>query len=522
MNGVATMVRSAWSRTYDPAFGLTPAWRRNGGLLLLLLAGLCTAYWSTLGNMLDTWWESSTYAHGWLVIPIVAWLTWQARTRLVRLVPVASPWGLLPLFALVGIWLLARAAEVMLIQQLAVACMAVVLVYTLLGGRVVRAMAFPLAYLFFAVPVGEGLVAPLQDFTAWITVAGLRLSGVPVLLEGRHISIPTGDFLVAEACSGIRYLIASLALGCLYAYLSYRSIWRRLAFILLAAALPIIANGLRAYGIVMLAYLSNHRLAVGVDHLLYGWVFFGLVIFLMFWIGTFWRDVPVAQTPEAALDTHPSRNSSRRTALVALLGFGVLVLGPLLAMRMQAASGVAAAPFAPPPAPTGWHGPENADGAWAPHYLGASGQFLASYRNPEGHSVELFGVVYRQQRQGYELIHFDNHLYDEERWAYDGESRHTLSLAPEQTLSIDETRLRSGRNRRRVLWHWYRIGETDTVSPVMAKLLEAWERLRGGTLGSYQFALASDYEFDPEEARQRLRTLLEALASSAIVDPKAP
>ena len=77
----------------------------------------------------------------------------------------------------------------------------------------VRRILFPLAYLLFAVPLGDFLVGPLQDVTAVFTVWALQLTGIPVYLEGRFFYIPTGAFEVAEACSGIRYLIASLALG---------------------------------------------------------------------------------------------------------------------------------------------------------------------------------------------------------------------------------------------------------------------------------------------------------------------
>src|SRR5262249_35737350 len=102
--------------------------------------------------------------------------------------------------------------------------------------------------------------------------------------------IPSGRWSVVEACSGIRYLIASLVVGTLYAYLSYRSLTRRLVFVGFSIAVPIVANWIRAYMIVMIGHLSGNTLAVGVDHIIYGWAFFGLVILLMFWIGARWHD----------------------------------------------------------------------------------------------------------------------------------------------------------------------------------------------------------------------------------------
>ena len=87
-------------------------------------------------------------------------------------------------------------------------------VAALFGWRWVRALAFPLAFLFFAVPFGEFLVPTLIEWTADFTVAALAASGIPVYREANNFVIPSGRWSVVEACSGIRYLIASVMLGC--------------------------------------------------------------------------------------------------------------------------------------------------------------------------------------------------------------------------------------------------------------------------------------------------------------------
>ncbi len=265
-------------------------WRIALPALVIALLAIVALYWPTVASMASIWWHYETYAHGMLVVPIILYMVWTRRHEVAVLEPCVAPIavGLLLLLSL-G-WLAADAAEVTVVQHFAVAVMIQVAVYALLGGPVTWAIAFPLAYLLFAVPVGEALIPPLQQVTAWFTVEGLRLTGIPVLWEGLYITIPTGNFEVAEACSGLRYLIASVALGFLYAYLTYRSVWRRLAFIALSVVMPIVANGVRAYGIVMIAHLSDMKYATGVDHLIYGWLFFGLVVLLMFWIGSFWRE----------------------------------------------------------------------------------------------------------------------------------------------------------------------------------------------------------------------------------------
>src|SRR5262249_51537114 len=151
----------------------------------------------------------------------------------------------------------------------------------------------------------------LMEFTASFTVRALELTGVPVYREGLRFSIPTGDFEVASACSGIRYLIASVALGTLYAHLTYHTFWRRALFVALCLVVPLFAHGVRAYLIVMIAYWSDMRLAVGVDHLVYGWLFFGLVMFALFWLGLRLRERTSAAMTDGAESLATASAASR-------------------------------------------------------------------------------------------------------------------------------------------------------------------------------------------------------------------
>ena len=82
-----------------------------------------------------------------------------------------------------------------------------------MGTAMLRALAFPLSFMFFAIPFGEFLMPQLIDWTADFTIAALRLTGIPVYREANSFVIPSGHWSVVEACSGIRYLIAIHWLG---------------------------------------------------------------------------------------------------------------------------------------------------------------------------------------------------------------------------------------------------------------------------------------------------------------------
>lgn len=272
--------------------GRSNAWRHVLAALGLCLCVLVILYWPTLLSIATIWFRSGTFAHGALIVPVSLFLVWRKRSELRELTPAPNPVGVLLLAGLCVCWVAATSVKVLVGEQLSVVLMVPALVFTLCGARVVRTILFPLAFLILAVPMGEGMVPMLQDFTAVFTAQALTYTGIPVYLEGRFLSIPTGNFEVAEACSGVRYLIASVTFGCLYGYLSYRAYWRRAVFVGVAIVVAIAANGLRAYGIVLLAHLSDMRIAVGTDHLIHGWLFFGVVIALLLLVGRAFRETP--------------------------------------------------------------------------------------------------------------------------------------------------------------------------------------------------------------------------------------
>ena len=256
----------------------------------LVVLALLAAFWPTAASIESIWRRAETFAHGYVVIPIVLWLVWRKRHALATL-PVKPNWPALVIVTGAGFaWMTGNLAGVLGLEHFALYFMLVAALVAVLGLPIAREIAFPLAFLAFAVPFGEFLVPVLIDRTADFTIAAVRASGVPVFREGNHFAIPSGRWSVVEACSGIRYLIASMMVGALYAHLTYRSTRKRVLFFLASIVVPIIANWLRAYMIVMLGHLTNNRLAAGVDHIIYGWVFFGVVMVAMFWIGTYWRD----------------------------------------------------------------------------------------------------------------------------------------------------------------------------------------------------------------------------------------
>jgi exosortase A len=250
----------------------------------LALVALFFADWREMAHQ---WWDISTYNHILLVPPIIAWLVRLRAPELARLTP--QEWW--PGLGLLGCGLLASlvgtATGINLVSQLGAAVVLQAAVVTLLGPRVSAGLVFPLGYMLFLVPFGDELIPALQAITAKLAVALTHLSGVPAGIDGVFIDTPAGLFEVAEACSGVKFLIAMIALGALVAHLCFASPKRRAAFMLAALVVPVLANGVRAWGTIYVAQRLGIEFAAGFDHIVYGWIFFALVMAAVF--GLSWR-----------------------------------------------------------------------------------------------------------------------------------------------------------------------------------------------------------------------------------------
>ncbi len=249
-----------------------------------------TVYFQALGDMVGVWLGSETYSYCFFILPICLYLIYEKRKQLARIPINFNHWLLIPLLLGQAVFLLSDLAGIGILAHLSAYGSLICIIGIVYGLKVLNFLMFPLGYLILSVPMGEELIPALQNVTADISVWLVEVVGIPVYREGLYIYIPNGTFVVAEACSGIRFLISMIAIGTLYAYLYYQSIWRRLVFVGLSLVIPIIANGIRAFGIIYVGHKTDMEHAVGADHLVYGWVFFSIVLVLLMAIGKFWRE----------------------------------------------------------------------------------------------------------------------------------------------------------------------------------------------------------------------------------------
>jgi exosortase len=255
-------------------------------VLLVLVVGV---YAPTAVRLYGRWTMSVwQHAHGLLIPPVVAYFVWLELRDHRHLPPDASAWGFLFLVPALALHTLDLGLGTQLLSAVSVVIAAPGLALLLLGVERTKAIAFPLAFLAFMLPIPlaatSRLHLVLRHIASRATAFLLPYVGVPVFAEGTALHLPNGTLHVADACSGFSTLYASLAVACLTAY-SCRS-WRRRLLVLTAAVpIAIAANVVRMVLLGLMTYHWGFETLSTPLHPASGMLTFVLALPVIFWLG---------------------------------------------------------------------------------------------------------------------------------------------------------------------------------------------------------------------------------------------
>jgi exosortase A len=458
---------------------------------------------STL-SMIHVWTVNETFTHGFLILPISLWMLWQNIDNY-RLMPIRpEPAVLLLIIPISMAWFVASVVDVQVVQHFALVFLIQTSVWLMLGRHAFMQLLSPLAYLIFMVPFGQGLIPVMMEFTANFTVTLIQFSGIPVYQDGLYFHLPSGNWSVVEECSGVRYLIASMALGTLFAYINYHSLKKRLIFILFAILVPILANGLRAYGIVMIGHLSDMQLATGVDHLVYGWVFFGIIIFLMFMVGMIWADRKPALHSEMEIKLEAQAPIKKPLVLMSItlaLTAGLLIYAQSLTSehpsndRNRQIELHMPAQFGP------WQHEANEDFDWQPVIKNPTLSISHLYRS-DNNQVQLDIGYFARQTNESEAVSTQNSVvpYGSDDW----KKLRSVDLKLAE-IAVSENEIQAPNQVKLLVWQWFQIGSYTTPSPYIAKVYDAFNQIVLQRNDAAYITMATPLSDDPGISRQILQ-----------------
>ncbi len=465
------------------------------------LIGVPIIFYDTFLIMANTWNNDETYTHGFLIFPIVIGLIWQKRKDIAQIQITPEPIVIVLLLSMLFAWIVAKVVDVQVVQQLALITIIIISIWLLLGRKLVKLISFPLLFLYLAIPFGKALIPPLMEFTAQFTVLMVQTLGIPIYQDGLQLSLPTGNWSVVEACSGLNYFIASMTLGLLYAYTSYSTIYKQVIFVFIIMVVSILANGMRAAGIVTIGHFSNMKYGTGGDHVFYGWIFYGIVIFILFYVGSFWRDQ--ISTRERQVLAENQVTLARYPYALVFVCLTALMTTALFTTHLSSGSSQLSyqnLKFHLPDSFSAWQFDDDSYFNWFPSASNPDIQVSKVYRFG-GDIVQLSIAYFLNQRKGAEAISSANKIIgsDNEKWVM----TRTTDINTGSNY-VTETEILHNDNKL-LVWSWYRVGKFDTPSPYVGKILEAYNKIILGRNDASIVRIATALNKDIEHSRDQLQ-----------------
>jgi exosortase len=273
-----------------------------------LTAGFILVYWQVLVRLVDAWTNDGNYSHGFLIIPLAAYLAWERRARLLETPAIPSWFGMVVFAGGIMLLLAGLLGSELFVSRVSIVVSLTGVVLFLFGWAHLRILTFPMALLFLMIPlpaiIFNQIAFPLQLLASQVGETAIAASNIPVLREGNVLILANTSLEVAEACSGIRSLVSLITLGIVYGYFVDSRMWVRLVIVASAIPVAIFSNGARVAGTGMAAHWIGPQAAEGFLHEFSGWVVF-IVAFLL---------IPAIRALIVRLSPEPSRTASLAAA----------------------------------------------------------------------------------------------------------------------------------------------------------------------------------------------------------------
>ncbi len=425
---------------------------------LPLFAVALFVFWPSLQQMESVWRHSETYMHCYFIVPMTLYMVWIRRDSLKGLTPQPALLPALLLLPVCLLWLSAYAIDVGFVSHISQVVVFQLLLWHLLGNQIAAKIRFPLLFLIFLAPFGESLTPALQEITADIGVALLRLADIPVYREGLYLHTPVTVFEVAVACSGLNFLISSAVISLLFAYLYFHRLVKQVVFVGFVLVLAILANGLRAFLLMLIGEKTNMAWGFGDDHYYYGWLVFAVTMLISFRIGEHFADPADGFEGSGSAEAPAVKASTATFTASAVALLCIAVFYPLRTALPQTVKPLSTAEVLSVQGFT----------AQTQNPLGTSftdGIRRSSLRDNSG--VEIFAADYAVRQNEGDLITWHNWLFDQKHWTVT--DRITTGPLTQSTQTLQLTNIGG---RRYTLLYWYQIGEVRTTSKILMKLLQ--------------------------------------------------
>ena len=479
-------------------------------LMFLVIIGWGIVFYPGISSAVKVWSVSEIFTHSFFVIPVSLYLIYQKRFELIQTSFVSNFWLIPILVGCLFVQLFGYLGDIKLLMHLATFSALPLIIWMMIGNQGAQVILFPLFFMLFSIPVGEQLIPYLQELTTDLAVPMLEMTGVPIYRNGLYLDIPEGRFLVAEACSGISFLITAVVFGFLYAYISFSTLRKQILFVGTSIIVPIAANAIRVYGIILTGHLSNMEYAVGADHLIYGGVFYAIILLLLISIGEKFRDkeITIVTAEQVSAGLSIDHTKFLKMVLVILVLFISQIVwtysiddidGPGQETLNKIQLDKLNVPVL-----------EKDLVNWKPTYHQATEVRQGIIQIDKDNQVEFFIADYRSLgKNSGELISSLNRLYSDDRWTLLSEYSASLySLGG----SLMITEVTSATGQVKLIAHWYELKDKRFTSKVKAKLYRTGMKMLKLDGSGAVIAFSKNVKTDKNSTKQSLLNFIDFIA----------
>ena len=439
-------------------------------LLLSLLFGV--AFWVPLLSMVHTWSENPDYSYGFLMPVLALYFIWERRKNVARTIAVPA-WPMLPaLLLMVVIALYGILGSSGNVSRPAMPFLIILFTLFCFGYEYAKRLFLPLVLLIFMVPVPDflerNLGVWLKLISSKLAVVMIRLSGIPVFLNGNVIDLGFTQLQVVDACSGLRFLFPLIALGFVYASIYEKVLWKRIVCVVATIPIAVLTNGVRIGLTGILANRFGASVTEGFTHDFTGWIIFMISFGILFLLGKVLRLVPSETKAPEVLDTVvveeavgvPRNNRAFIVAVAILLVVAAIGQTTMLLPEVKLRNGIKSFPLLF----SGWKGQPEPLPDEIVQKSGAQDAFSAQYADGQGGVVSLY-LGYRASAfmENENFFHSPTVCLPSSGWKTVSESsRPLVGIPPFKTIAAQEMVIEN-LGEKLVVYFWFQT-KTKTSS----------------------------------------------------------
>ncbi len=493
--------------------------------LAVVIVAIVFSYWDTIHTLVRQWMNNDDFSHGLLVVPISLYLIWEKRNQLADM-PMGTDWRAIPvLMAAILLFIVGELGAELFTTRVSLIVMLISTIWLLYGYDLVKAIRFPLLFLFLMLPlpgfIYRNITFPLQLLSSACSVKILHLLGITAYREGNVIDMGFSQFQVVEACNGLRFILPLFTLGVLFAFWwsKDKTWWKRIVLILASIPIAIASNIIRIAGTGIVSMYWGVEAAQGFFHDFSGWVVFmicfGFYALLNLGLGYLpGKGSALSRDPRADA-VSPTISTGRRQFQwqAILVALSLIFITPVVVAHLGSV----------PPKPlkkkldafplqcNGYTGKtaEMETTIW--ERVGGQDYVQVNYAKSGDIPVNFYTAYYEYQRKAGDFVHSPKLCLPGAGWFI--EKSHVREVAIDKgkpiyggKIALNELVISKG-NQRQLVYYWYQGRGRNFTSEYMAKFYMVWDGIfRRRTDGALVRLVRS---IAPEETVEEARAVLD-------------